>query len=250
MHNFTASRPRRTAAGFVLRAAMLAACAGFVAGCQTTQQQVAAGPEVPTDVRMRHPITLHEANRTVELFIGTNRGSLNPTQRAQVLQFGMDWKSDATGGIVVERPVGSRNERAAAESMREILSILGASGAPPNGVAVRTYPAAGPALATVRISYPRIAAQAGPCGMWPQDIGPSMNREYFENTPYWNFGCANQRNLASMVDNPEDLVEPRAETAAYTPRRTNVVEKYRAGQNPSTADSNSAQAAKISDVGK
>ena len=29
-------------------------------------------------------------------------------------------------------------------------------------------------------------AQAGPCGLWPEDIGPSFNRDYFENQPVWN----------------------------------------------------------------
>jgi pilus assembly protein CpaD len=37
-----------------------------------------------------------------------------------------------------------------------------------------------------------------------------------------------------MVDNPADLVQPRAETPAYTMRRTTVVEKYRAGTSTAT----------------
>ena len=45
-------------------------------------------------------------------------------------------------------------------------------------------------------------------------------------------GCATQRNLAAMVDNPADLVQPRAETPAYTMRRTTVMEKYRQGVSP------------------
>ena len=97
---------------------------------------------------------------------------------------------------------------------------------------MRSYPPTHRNLATVRISYPKITAQAGPCGMWPEDIGPSINRDYFENQPHWNFGCATQRNLAAMVENPADLVQPRAETPAYTMRRTTVMEKYRDGDEP------------------
>jgi pilus assembly protein CpaD len=115
---------------------------------------------------------------------------------------------------------------------------------------VRGYPAAGPALAPVRLSYPVVAAQAGPCGIWPEDIGPSANRNYFENQPMWNNGCASQRNLAAMVDHPADLVQPRAETAAYTPERTTVIERYRQGMDQSTNAASAAAAAKISDVGK
>ncbi len=248
MHNGHAmSAGRRSVAGLVVRAAAAAACAAFVCGCNT-DQQVTGAPEAPTDYRQRHPITLQETTRTLELFIGSNRGELNPTQRAQVLSFGLGWKRQATGGIVVERPVGSSNEGAAADAMREIVSILAASGLPPQSIAVQTYPATGPNLAPVRIGYPRIQAQAGPCGIWPKDIGPSFNRDYFENQPPWNYGCATQRNLASEVVDPSDLVQPRAETAAYTARRTTILEKYRAGL--PTGESSENQAAKISDVGK
>jgi pilus assembly protein CpaD len=239
----------RRAAMTGLRAALALAGALFVCGC-TTDQQVAGVPDVPPDYRMRHPITMKESDRTLEVFVGTNRGELNATQRAQILSFALKWRREATGGLVIARPVGSSNERAAADSMHEIMSILAAAGMPPNSIGVRTYQAGGPALATVRVSYPRIAAQAGPCGIWPEDIGPSLNRDYFENQPMWNNGCASQRNLAAMVDEPADLVQPRAETPANTMRRTTVMEKYRQGVDTATQQSATSTAAKISDVGK
>jgi len=130
--------------------------------------------------------------------------------------------------------------------LREIQSILAATGVPPNSMLVRTYQAGARTLATVRITYPKITAQAGPCGVWPQDVGPSFNREYFENQQYWNFGCAYQRNLAAMVENPADLVQPRNETPADATRRTTVVQKYRQGE-PTATKYPSDNAAKISD---
>ena len=56
------------------------------------------------------------------------------------------------------------------------------------------------------------------------------NTGYNENRPYHNFGCANQRNLAAMIDNPADLEQPRPETPAYTMRRNAAFEKYRKGE--------------------
>ncbi len=239
---------RHGRAGLVLRAAVVVGCAVLVCGCNT-DQQIAGVPSVATDYRMRHPITIREADRTLQLFIGANRGTLTPTQRAEVLAFAQTWKHEATGGVIIDLPTGSSNERASADALREIQSILAASGVPPQSMVVRSDRATERTLAPVRITYPKIAAQAGPCGLWPEDIGPSFNRDYFENQPPWNFGCASQRNLAAMVDNPADLVQPRGETPAYTMRRTTVVEKYRQGvatgtQNPSTDSS------KISNVGK
>jgi len=217
-------------------------------GCNT-DQKIAAAPETPQDYRLRHPITLQEAKRSMEVFIGSNRGELNPTQRAEVLSFGLGWKRQATGGVMVERPVGSANEAASADAMREVLSILAATGLPPQSIVARTYPAANN-LATIRISFPRIVAQAGPCGLWPDNLGPTLSRDFIDNQPYWNLGCATQHNLAAMVDNPADLVQPRGETATYTPRRTVVLDKYRQGADASSAASAGASAAKISDLGK
>ena len=92
--------------------------------------------------------------------------------------------------------------------------------------------------------------RSGPCGLWPEDLGPSIhNRTYFENKPYYNFGCANQRNLAAMVDNPSDLVQPRPETPPYTERRTASFEKYRKGTATATTYPESEKA-KLSDTGK
>ncbi len=239
---------RRCVAGIVLRAAAVAACALFVCACNTDQQATGA-PDVPTDYRQRHPITLQESSRSLELFIGSNRGELNPTQRAQVLSFGLDWKRSATGGLVVDRPIGASNEQSAAEAMHEILSILAAAGLPPQSVAVQTYQAVGPNLAPVRIRYPKIVAQAGPCGLWPQDVGPNFSRNYTENQPPWNFGCAAQHNLAAMVANPSDLVQPRGETPTYTARRTTVLGNYAQGK-PTDTQYSTQNSGKISTVGQ
>lgn len=219
----------RGVAALAIRAAIVGGCALVICGCNTDQPQIAAAPNVPTDYRLRHPITISEADHSLEIFVGSNRGELSAAQRAEVLAFAQTWKHEATGGVLVNLPVGTGNERAAAEAGREVRSILAASGVPADGIVVRGYHPPGRSLATIHITYPKISAQAGPCGLWPQDIGPSFNREYFENQPWWNMGCASQRNLAAMVDNPADLAQPRAETPAYTMRRNAVVDKYQQG---------------------
>ena len=76
-----------------------------------------------------------------------------------------------------------------------------------------------------------------------------LNKGYSENRPYHNFGCATQRNLAAMIDNPADLEQPRPETPAYTARRTAAFEKYRKGNSTATTYPE-ADKAKLSDTGK
>jgi pilus assembly protein CpaD len=71
---------------------------------------------------------------------------------------------------------------------------------------------------------------------------------YFENKPYYNFGCAYQRNLAAMVDNPSDLVQPRPKRPPIRARAPRF-EKYRKGT-PTTTTYPEADKAKLSDTGK
>ena len=187
----------------------------------------------PTDYRERHPITLHDGERTVEIFLGRNRGGLTPAQRADVLAFAQNWRHESTSGILIEVPQSGAASRSASESMRELHAILAASGVPPQSVAVRGYRSPPAALASIKISYAKLTAEAGPCGRWPRDIGVSADSDHNQNRPYWNFGCASQRNLAAMVANPADLVQPRGETAAYAARRSVMLDKYRKGESPS-----------------
>ena len=161
------------------------------------------------------------------------------------------WLGEGTGAIRVDVPVNTPNARTAADAYREIQATLAAAGVTPRAIVSRQYtPADQRTLATIRLSYSRIAAVAGPCGLWPEDLGPSIhNRGYIENRSYYNFGCANQRNLAAMVDNPSDLVQPRPETPPYTARRTASFEKYRKGNTTATTYPESDKA-KLSDTGK
>ncbi len=237
---------RRGRVGWRLLAA--AGLAATLAGCYKSPQ-VVAEPAYPTDYRERHPITIKERERTVEVFVGRNRGGLTPVQRADVLSFAQQWRREAMSGIIIDVPSGQGVERAAADSMREVHSILAASGVPRNAVFVRNYRTPPATLASIKMNYSKLSAEAGPCGQWPTDIGPSIDSKDYENRPYWNLGCATQRNLASMVDNPADLVQPRGEAPAYSGRRSVAIDKYRKGDNPSgTYDG--YDKGKISDLGK
>ena len=203
------------------------------------------------DYRQRHPIAVTEADRSIVVFVGQARGGLTDPQRTDVMGLGQTWRREGTGAIIAEVPVDTPNARAAAASYREIQSVLMASGVPARAITLRRYRPDDPRLLpTIRLSYPKIAAVAGPCGLWPQDLGPNIdNVAYSENGQYHNFGCAAQRNLAAMIDNPADLEQPRPESPAYAPRRDNSFEKYRKGTSTATTYPESDRA-KLSDTGK
>jgi pilus assembly protein CpaD len=217
--------------------------------CKHNQDSYAAS--APDDYRLRHPIAIEEANRSVVVFVGQARGGLSAAQRADVMGLAQSWLREGTGAINVDVPADTPNARAAADSAREIQATLAAAGVPPRGILLRRYTPENPRhMAAIRMTYPKISAVAGPCGTWPEDLGPSVNnKSYFENKPYYNFGCAYQRNMAAMADNPADLEQPRSETPAYTTRRSTAFEKYRKGT-PTTTTYPEADKAKLSDTGK
>jgi pilus assembly protein CpaD len=218
--------------------------------CNNTSGEVVTA-SVPDDYRLRHPITIQEANRSIVIFVGHARGGLSASQRADVMGLAQTWVREGTGAIVADVPVDTANARAAASSFREIKAVLAAGGVPSHGVMLRQYRPDDPlTLVPIRLSFPRIAAVAGPCGLWPEDLGPSiLDSGYNANKPYYNFGCAYQRDMAAMIDNPSDLVQPRSETPAYTARRTASFGKYRKGESTTTVYPETDKA-KLSDTGK
>jgi len=231
----------------VLKAAALLAVATALSGCYQTRE---AADATPTDYRQRHPISIVEGERSMTVFVGTQRGGLAPAQRAEVLAFSRSWRKDGTGSVIIDVPEGTPSQRAVTDTSREIISMLKAAEIPPAAIRMRQYRSDRIGAAAIRISYPRIAAEAGPCGLWPKDLGPGGNSNWTENRPYWNHGCATQHNLAAMVDNPADIVQPRAsEASAYAPRRSVVLEHYRRGESTATNYPNPNQG-KISDIGQ
>jgi pilus assembly protein CpaD len=234
-----------------LRNAMVLASLAVVLGACNHARDSAIAAGIPEDYRLRHPIAVQESNESIVIFVGEGRGGLTAEQRADVMGLAQTWRHEGTGTISADVPAGTPNARAAADSMREIQSLFSAAGVPPHAVMVRNYKPRDPhQLAAIRLGYPRMTATAGPCGVWPEDLGPSIkNKGYFDNRSYYNFGCAYQRNLAAMVDNPADLVQPRAETPAYTQRRTAQFDKYRKATTTSVTYPD-ADKAKLSDTGK
>jgi pilus assembly protein CpaD len=219
--------------------------------CTWQSAEVVTTASVPIDYRHRHPIAVTEADQSIVVFVGRGRGGLTGPQRSDVAGMAHNWMREGTGAIVAEVPIETANARAAAASYQEIRSVLMAGGVPSRAITLRHYhPDDSRTLPTIRLSYPKISAVAGPCGLWPQDLGPNIdNVAYNENRSYHNFGCATQRNLAAMIDNPADLEQPRPETPAYTQRRSAAFEKYRKGTSTAT-NYPEADKAKLSDTGK
>src|SRR4051794_34294320 len=75
-------------------------------GCGHALEETATAPN---DFRYRHPIVVREADRGIDIFVGTGRGGLSAAQRADVAGLAQDWMREATGSIVINVPVETPN---------------------------------------------------------------------------------------------------------------------------------------------
>lgn len=196
-----------------------------VLGCQN-QAQSPSSLLASNDYRLRHPIVVTEAPETLDLPIGGNTRRLSGPIVGTISSFGVDARQHGNGAVEIMVPSGGANEAAVHSVTPQIRKALQQGGVSASRISTRTYPVRdASADAPIRLSYPRMQATAGECGSWPKNIGGGFN----QNVDYENFGCATQANLAVMVENPSDLLTPRASTPADQNRRAVVIEAYRKG---------------------
>lgn len=204
------------------RLAVLALMALPLAACQS--DRVVTG-SVPTSVDQRYPIGVIPERPKLDLN-ATGYGLSRP-DRQMVQEFVLGWRERGTGGLDVLAPVGTANEAQAASVVEEVRAIAYDYGMPADAVYVTGYTTT-QAFGPVRLSYERMVATLE-CGAWPTNVA-----ENWRNVPYENFGCATQKNLAAMVEDPRDLAGPRPMTPRDAQRRDTVFDKYRKGEDPST----------------
>jgi pilus assembly protein CpaD len=197
-----------------------------VLGCQNQGQQ-SGQMLAANDYRLQHPIVVTEEPETLDLPIGRNTRSLHGPVEGTITAFAADSRRRGDGSVEILVPSGGANESAVHSVTPEIRAALQRGGLSRSHISTRTYAVQDPgADAPIRLSFARMQATAGECGAWPQSVGGGFNR----NVNYENFGCATQANLAAMVENPSDLLTPRASTPADQNRRATVFEKYRKGE--------------------
>lgn len=209
------------------------ACAALIlplAACGVNR--VLPPPAIAHDYRDRHPIVLADAANTIDVFPSAR---LDTATIGRIQEFVERYRRLGHGRITVLAPVGGRDAdsaRAGVDQVRRALAAAGARGS----VFVGTYPVTDPALAApVRLSFQGIKAKvADRCGQWPSDLASASSLEGWENTSYWNFGCANQATLAAQIADPRDLAAPRGVSAADIEMRMRAIGNVRKGTDPAT----------------
>lgn len=231
--------PAKTRCG--LAKILILACLPIaMAGCEHDR----VGPQVAgwqlIDPEQRHPILVSQQPAVLNLRVAAGSEGLTPSQRGRVMEFIDHHRAGDAGNsrFVISAPAGSANEGAAMDAASDARRLMLAGGYSESSIASVAYHANG-GEAPLRISYMRYVAEGPECG---RDWSENLARTY-QNTPYPDFGCSSQRNLAAMVANPADLLGPRTMTPSDANRRFKMYDKYVKGE-PLGASAEAAAIAK------
>lgn len=173
-----------------------------------------------------HRIEVTQTTARMEINVDPGSAMLTEKAKSDLNMFAAAYLRAGHGALILSTPSGSPNADAASTVAGQARIALVTSGVSYAAVAGSTYDASGQPDAPVIVSFARFEAQAPQCApLYTQDLAHQMN-----NQPYESFGCAMQANLAAMVEDPNDLLQPREMDPRDSGRRDTVMGHYRAGE--------------------
>ena len=190
------------------------------------------------DGAVNHPITVEARYTAIKLPFSAPAAGLLPDDAARLDEFVAFYLERGTGSLSISAPAG-RDASAAISYFAERLASLGVAR---SRIMVGTHEAAD-GDRRVEIGYVGYVAHADPCGDWSKDLSGTASNQ---SAP--NFGCATQHNIAAMVSDPRDLVQPQPMTESDATRRSAVLGNYEKGK-VTAAEKTQDQSGKVSGVG-
>jgi len=171
----------------------------------------------------QNKIQIAESIERLELYGRDNGLVLSARDKIAVDQFLSNYLANGDGPIYLNLPSGAARNASAGQAEAIIRSGL-------PGVAVQSgqYQVKENSPAPVIVSYRTLKTV-------PQDCRYQSNlTQTSNNRPSSNFGCFHSANLAVMVGDPYQFIEPYPMTPPDSQRRSTVYEKYIEGTNPAS----------------
>jgi pilus assembly protein CpaD len=191
-----------------------------------------------------HPIAVEPSYHSLKLPFSSTDAGLMPDDSARFGVFVSDYLNNGNGAISISAPPGA----GANAAIGYFGERLAAYGVPRDRILVGTHDGANDGRVELGfMSYKAHVEACGPTNDWSTNWGDTA-----DNQPPPSFGCATQKNLAAMVADPRDLIEPRTMTPSDAVRRNTVMGHYEKGEvtqaDKHTADKSSEQSGVSSTV--
>jgi pilus assembly protein CpaD len=183
------------------------------------------GPVVATAAD-QHRIEVTQTTARMEIDVDPASAVLTDKAKDDLNTFASAYLRLGHGALILSTPSGGANADAASAVAGQARMALVTAGVSYGAVAGSTYDASGEPHAPVIVTFARFEAQAPECApIYTQDLAHQM-----DNQPYASFGCSMQANLAAMIEDPNDLLQPRDMDPRDSGRRDTVMGHYRAGE--------------------
>ncbi len=199
------------------------------------------------DYRQRYPVGVSRHEAVAEIAAPAGGGTLAAADLTRLDQLGREHIRRGAGPVTVTVGAGPGvpAQAAAAAFGRQVAAALSL---PAGEVAVSLIPLkpppnGRPAALTARVTVPVWVADTPDCGPRTRPVTPD-----YANGDMASFGCAIQRNLGLMVQDPADLVRMRDSSGRDGNRAADVLDKYRRGVATGSAKEDSTGST-ASDIG-
>ena len=196
----------------IFRFGCAALAVALLAGCTSDFYDSRMRGYVPQMPEERYPIEVVKG--AVKVRIPVVSGKLSMKEREMVQHVAQAAVSINAPVYVIRPPRSVKAEVMAAEVTNELIRM----GIIPSRIRHRANGKPG----EVVIYYRRKFAVTKECGDWSNPL-----TETAFNEVYPNYGCAQQHNLAAMVDNPADFERPRVLSGVDSDNRNAAIHAYR-----------------------
>ncbi len=222
----------------------LSLCVLLLSGCNNRRYELYPLEEIHLTNEERHPIRISSGVKQIAINLNENQRELSSIQKDRLSTFFSNYRQRGQGQIEIAMPSGGASENAVYRTAGSIKEIASRYGIAPGYLHIRPYQVAYEHESTIRVSYNYSIAKGPKCDGWYQNLGKN-----YTNLHYHNFGCSQQRNLAAMVANPRDLIEPRGSDVRSSERRDVIWDKYIKGETTVSQRSESEKGT-VSEVAK
>jgi len=211
----------------------------LIGGCRDDIDDAPVAGWSTIDPMVNHPIAVGVRPYELMLALPERDQGLTRQQADDAQRFLRRYRLQGATALAIAMPEYSRGSLAD----NQLQALLANEAVPARSVRYVTDGSYGGGNNITMVFETGYVAHPPECGYWPDNLSESR-----DSTPYWNFGCAQSRNLAMMVDNPNDLIGPRRSTARASDRRDVIWKKYVGGEATNASTDDVEQKADVSSV--
>lgn len=183
---------------------------------------------------LRNAIQVAESIERLELYTRPNGLELSARDALAVSQFLDGYSRSGDGPLFINRPANALSGLGTQQAEATVRNLMAQNGLNPNSLQSGEYASAPGVPAPVVVSYRTLKAIPDNCRNLT-----SLTYTY-ANQPSSSFGCFQSANLAAMVTDPRQLLEPNAAGLPNAQRRQVIFDRYIQGE-PTAAQINPQQ---------